>query len=162
MDTDIKTERKRLIALIHIGKRELGMSNEEYQVMLTSAGGRPSCTEMSLANLQAIIKAMKQAGFTPRPARGNRPYEQVVGNAGKITKRQAYYIQGLWQLVSRQKSSESLEMFIGRVSKVDALRFLNRDQASNVIVALKQITRKAGYDPDSARGRMNKKIGGKL
>jgi hypothetical protein len=66
-----------------------------------------------------------------------------------ITARQEYYIRGLWDLASRVKDAASLRAMIRRIAGIDDISFLKKEDAQKVILALREITRAAGRDPDS-------------
>jgi hypothetical protein len=69
-------------------------------------------------------------------------------NPAWITARQEYYIRGLWDLASRKKDAESLRKMVYRIGGVDGIRFLKKEDAQKVILALRDIAGKAGFDPD--------------
>ena len=51
-------------------------------------------------------------------------------------------------MASRKKDEKSLRAMIKRIGHVDDIRFLKKTDATNVILALRDITKKAGFDPD--------------
>jgi hypothetical protein len=65
-----------------------------------------------------------------------------------ISSRQEYYIRGLWDLASRAKDEASLRGMIKRIGGVDNIQWLTRENARRVILALRDIARTAGYNPD--------------
>jgi hypothetical protein len=65
-----------------------------------------------------------------------------------ISSRQEYYIRGLWDLASRAKNEASLRGMIKRIGGVENIQWLTRENARKVILALRDIARKAGYNPD--------------
>jgi hypothetical protein len=65
-----------------------------------------------------------------------------------ISSRQEYYIRGLWDLASRIKDETSLRRMIKRIGGVDNIQWLTRENARKVILALRDIALKAGYNPD--------------
>jgi hypothetical protein len=55
----------------------------------------------------------------------------------------------LWDLASRKKDYESLREMIYRIGGVSDIRFLKKTAAQKVILALRDITKKAGFNPDA-------------
>jgi len=139
-----ENKRKRLIQLIHIGKAKTGMDEGAYRAFLTGVCGRDSAAKMTLRQLEQALKAMRKNGFAQTPGRV-KPGEQ-----GRATLDQLEYIKGMWQKCARNKSDEALAAFVKRIARVDALRFLNAGLAQKVILALRDMTAKAGFDPDTS------------
>jgi hypothetical protein len=54
-------------------------------------------------------------------------------------------------LASRKKDEASLRAMIKRGDRADDIRFLRKENARKVILALRDICRKAGYNPDGKR-----------
>jgi hypothetical protein len=69
---------------------------------------------------------------------------------GGATLAQLEYIKGMWQVCARNKSERAMLVFVRRIAHVDALRFLDVDAARQVILALRDMMVKAGYDPDTS------------
>ena len=104
----------------------------------------------------AALTAFKNLGFQvkSKTSRGSGLKETDTAakrNPEWITARQEYYIRGLWDLASRKKDEASLRGMIKRIGGVDDIRFIKRVDAQKVILALRDITKKAGYDPDSEK-----------
>jgi len=63
---------------------------------------------------------------------------------------QLEYIKGMWAVCARNKSDAALTAFVKRISGIDALRFLDVDLAQKVILALRKMMTKAGFDPGTS------------
>src|SRR5690625_7070090 len=62
--------RLRLIKLIHVARRELGMADESYRTMLANMpalGGRTSSADLSIDGLELVLDQLKAKGFKVRP-----------------------------------------------------------------------------------------------
>jgi hypothetical protein len=140
-----ENRRKKLIRIIHTGKGKLGMNDEAYRAFLEGACGKRSCADMSERQLAAVLRAMRQNGFD-YPPRRVKPEEK-----GQATMAQLEYIKGMWEKRARNKSEEALLAFVSRIAHVKALRFLTVYTAREVILALRDMTAKAGFDPDTSR-----------
>jgi hypothetical protein len=140
-----ENKRKKLIQLIHIGKAKAGMTDEAYRAFLAGACGRDSAAKMTIRQLETALKAMRGNGFEQTPDRV-KPEEK-----GLATLDQLEYIKGMWAACARNKSDKALTAFVKRIARVDALRFLDVDRARKVILALRDMMKKAGFDPDTSR-----------
>ncbi|MDR0455402.1 MAG: regulatory protein GemA [Treponema sp.] len=139
-----ENKRKRLIQLIHVGKAELGMDDGAYRAFLDGACGRGSAAEMTVRQLERAVRAMRKNGFVQLASRV-KPEEK-----GRAILEQLDYIKGMWQKCARNKSDKALAAFVKRIANVDALRFLDVGLAQKVILALRDMMAKAGFDPDTS------------
>jgi hypothetical protein len=135
--------RKRLITLIHIGRARVGLSDEDYRALLEGISGETSSVRMSIPQLEDTLKALKSLGFSVKK---KLPVKEE--DRGRATEKQLGYIKGLWELCARAKTEAALAVFVDRVAHVPALRFLTVYSARAVILALRDMAAKAGYDPD--------------
>ena len=92
------------------------------------------------------MAAYRTLGFSVRKKLSVVP--QKERNPDWITAKQEYYIRGLWQLASRVKDEVSLHRMLKRIAGIDDLRFTPKNQATKLILALRDIAAKAGYNPD--------------
>jgi hypothetical protein len=143
------------IRIIHVAKTKTGIDDTAYRGILSGVGCDSSKDIRDVEQFKEIMLAFSRLGFRYDPrtsaASGNKRKPSVGGAPGFITKRQEYYIRGLWQLASRAKDEKSLTAMIMRIGKVDAIEFLPRKSASSVILALRKICWDAGLNPDHAQ-----------
>ena len=73
------SNKKILMAKIHIGKKDLGLDDGTYRDVLWRVTGKRSCKDMTIAQLQDVVKDMENSGFKPKaaPKHGKKP--SVVG-----------------------------------------------------------------------------------
>jgi phage gp16-like protein len=135
--------RKKLIQLIHVGRNKLALADDVYRALLRGATGKESCTGMTMAELEKTLNVIKAAGF-----RVEKKLPLNAEEIGGATAEQLSYIKGMWGLAARVKTEQALNRFIKRIARVDTIRFLDRKSAQKVILALRDITGKTGYDPD--------------
>jgi phage gp16-like protein len=135
--------RARLIKLIHVARRELLMDDDTYRLMLAGMkglGGATSTADLSVPNLYRVLEQLKQKGFKVRPnKKAKRP---LAGDP------QSRKIRSLWltlrdQGALRDPSEEALVKFVQGVTGVEALQWLNTEQASQVIENLKKWSARA-------------------
>ncbi|WP_428769339.1 regulatory protein GemA [Treponema sp. HNW] len=135
------------IKLIHTAKNKTGQTDEEYRCLLVGAAGVESAKDIqSWSQYYAVMSAYRRLGFIPHRKISVAPQQER--NPDWISARQEYYIRGLWHLASRIKDEASLRRMLKRITGVDDLRFTPKKQATKLILALRDITSKAGYNPD--------------
>jgi hypothetical protein len=145
---------KKWIQILHVAKRELKLDEEAYRALLFGASGVESASEIKeWKQYYAALAAFKALGFRVKSKTSSASglKETDTGtrrNPQWITSRQEYYIRGLWDLASRKKDLNSLRAIIKRLAGVDDISFLKREDAQKVILALRDITTKADYNPD--------------
>ena len=140
-----ENKRKKLIQLVHIGKAKMGLSEEAYRAFLDGVCGRDSAAKMTVKQLEQTLKAMRQNGFSSHTPNRVKPEEK-----GLATLAQLEYIKGMWRKCARNKSDTALQFFVYRIARVQTLRFLTVHTAQDVILALRKMMIKAGFDPDTS------------
>jgi phage gp16-like protein len=138
MSTD---NRLRLIKLIHVARRELGMDDDTYRLLLSGMkglGGATSTADLSVPNLYRVLEQLKQRGFKVRPSKKQRPL---------AADDQSKKIRALWLVLHdqgevRDPSEEALAKFVMKMTGVQALQWLSGEQASQVIENLKKWQRR--------------------
>ncbi|MEM9423257.1 MAG: regulatory protein GemA [Spirochaetota bacterium] len=140
--------RGKLIQLIHVAKKQLALADENYRTLIAEVKqGATSCTELNLFQLGELYKLLKACGFRPVKKIPDRAPKKREGDWA--TQEQLYYIRGLWQLSARNPSEQSLCRMCKRITGIDMIQWLDNDGANKLILALRDITKKAGYDPDT-------------
>lgn len=61
----IDSERTRLIRLVQVGRRTLGLDEKTYRELLVQHCGKRSAAELTPQELDKVLVAMKAAGFKP-------------------------------------------------------------------------------------------------
>ena len=142
---------KQRMAIIHLAKKQLGLDDEAYRAVLSVAGVESAKDIETELQFNTVMGAFARLGFTPARGGGLNKYRSAVAGTepGMISRRQEYYIKGLWELASRAKDGKSLRRMVRRIGKVDDISFLPRRAASALILALRDICWKAGYNPDT-------------
>ena len=114
----MKDRRKKLIQIIHIAKKEIGLVDEDYRAILESVAKKSSCSEMTLFELNGVLVAMQKLGFRVKKLETKK---QELG--WDTSKKQLDYIKGMWELVARDKSERALYHFINRITGAAHPRF---------------------------------------
>jgi len=141
---------KSRLAIIHLAKKQLGLDDDAYRAILSGAGVASAKDIETELQFNTVMGAFLRLGFLPSRHGGLNKYHSAIPGTSPamISRRQEYYIKGLWSLASRAKDEKSLRQIIKRIGKVDDIRFLPRRAASAVILALRDICWKAGFNPD--------------
>lgn len=67
--------KKILMAKIHIAKKDLHLDDDTYRDVLWRVTGKRSCSDMTIAQLESVVKDMQSSGFKPKAAskHGKKP-----------------------------------------------------------------------------------------
>lgn len=132
----MKTNRAKIIQLIHIAKTRLGMDTDTYRQMLLSITGVTSTSTMNPGQLNKVLAAMKAKGFKVTPSRKactTRP----LADHPQARKLRALWLEMHTQGIVRDSSEGALCRWIKRETGIDGLQWLEPDMASIAIERLK-------------------------
>ncbi|EHJ3655130.1 regulatory protein GemA [Salmonella enterica] len=132
----MKTNRARIIQLIHIAKSQMGIDNDTYRQMLLSITGIASTSDMNPGQLNKVLAAMKVKGFVVKPASKARTTRSLA-DSPQARKLRALWLEMYAQGFVRDSSEEALRRWVKREIKVDGLQWLESDKASMAIERLK-------------------------
>lgn len=130
--------RARLIKLIHVARRELGMEDADYRAMLANIPaleGATSSAGLTIPKLTVVLDHLKAKGFKVVP-KSKKPQSKMADDP------QSRLIRHLWLSLHtagkvRDSSEQALAKYVARLTKVDQLQWLNGQQATVVIESLK-------------------------
>jgi hypothetical protein len=144
---------RKLQRTIHAAAREIGLGPDDRRALQLVATGKASTAEMSEAELEGVVDALKARGWRPEAKR--RP---------KAQRPDIRFIHVLWRLLGEAGATTpgrpALNAFIrarfpkqGTVLDVDMMR--DADQIAAVTEALKAMCARHGVelDPPGAGGR---------
>lgn len=132
----LKSDSKpRLIQLIHVAKGQLGMDDDTYRHLLCETTKKESTRDMTISQLERVISALKERGFVVK--------SKNAGSRAQAKDPQSKKIRALWlelkTLGQLEDCSEAaLAAYVKRMTGVEALQWLNSQQASFVIETLKK------------------------
>ncbi len=139
------TNRREKLAVIHIAKKKLNLSSNAYRALLEGAAGVESAAEIKNdTQYFNVMKAFRKAGYIPDKKMPVKDEQRGL----YCTEAQRIFIKGLWELASRAKTEKSLRDMIKRIGGVDDMRWLRKRDATKVILALRDMAEKAGFNPD--------------
>jgi hypothetical protein len=153
----LATISKKKIALVHVGKKELGLKETEYRELLRHYGGVESAADLDDAGFKRVIDCMKALGFWVK-----RRFEQTrPRDPGDLpTPGQLKVIGHLWddlaQYVAGARSVAFRRGFMKERCKLPELGPQTRAQANHLIEVLKnrvygEMRKKSGTRPQPPR-----------
>ena len=136
-------EHRRDITLIHVARQKLGMDDDTYRALLHDRFGVASSKDMDWKQRRQLLDYFKTLGFKVRStgkatgAVKAKPSRALAGDA------ESRKIRSLWILLHalgavRNPSEEALAVYVKRLTKVDALQWVNGAQAKTLIETLKK------------------------
>ncbi|MBN2534462.1 MAG: regulatory protein GemA [Spirochaetales bacterium] len=140
--------RKAKLALIHIAKNNLHLSDENYQSLLEGAAGVSSARDLEYEDqFHSIMECFKKLGFMSYKAQGKTDSRPKWNDVWGCSADQRAKIEVMWRTCARNKHDKALYAFIKRITHVDHPHFLRPGLAEKVILALEKMMEAAGYDP---------------
>ena len=129
------TYRNRLIKLIQVARRDLGLDEPNYRGILFAQGGNDSLAAMSIDGMQKVLDYLKGQGFKVRSTKTDR--KQATGlDASKV--------RALWLFLHelgavRDPSEAALTAYVKRMVKVDDVQWMRSGRrVETVIESLKK------------------------
>ena len=132
--------RRKCLAKIHIAKKELGLSDEEYRDLIgATVAGKESAADLDEGQLQLLLNRLYDLGWRPRlPRASDRPMPATVWKARQL------WLQ-LYELGAvRNPQWTALARFAKRMTGIGDLRRLTGKHGAIVIEALKQWLEREG------------------
>ncbi len=129
--------RKRLLAQIHIGKKQLGLDDDTYRSLLRGVTGKDSCRGLHMAELHKVVHALKQRGFKSQRKLPKRKPNQAPTRVNKL---QAIWLtMGQLGYINDISDAALLRWVQGQLHKrqsppIDALQWLDSHQDCNLIL----------------------------
>jgi hypothetical protein len=115
---------RRKLAVIHIVKKELGLTDEAYRHALEQITGAHSARELDETGFRKLMRAFARSRYYRQHSNG-------------ITFRQKHYIQHLIEALDWNENH--FRNFLKKYYKTSDLESLTKRDASKVINSLKQI-----------------------
>lgn len=138
--------RRSMLAKVHIAKKTLGLSDDDYQAVLLRVAGRTSAGDRTGAELDAVLKEFEAKGFSAKARpKGPRPADHP-----SAMKARALWIS-LGQLgVVRDPSERALEAFAKRQLGCTRMAWADQAMIYKLIEALKSMAERAGWSQSVA------------
>lgn len=91
--------RNKLLAMIHIAEKDLGLDRETYRHMLRTVTGKSTCKDLSNQQLEQVLTHLKANGWKPTKT-ANKKYSPRT--SGKVGTDQVDKIRALWIEMSKR------------------------------------------------------------
>jgi phage gp16-like protein len=157
MIANAKADRRRLLALVHIARQDVGWTEAQYRAYLMGEHGVDSASGLTDAQLNAMVAHFKTLGFRVKPKApsadpkgpGRRPARRMAEEP------QSKKIRALWLALAndgvvRDRSETALAAYVKRITGVAALQWLGVDEATTVIESLKKWGRRHALEQQAA------------
>lgn len=131
-------ERTRLIRLIHVGRRELGMEEDAYRAILKARTGKESARDCSVIELEKVLWHFKRAGFKVRQPKRPGASRRALSTEEFHSKVRAVWLEMHRIGAVRSPDEAALAAYVKRVAGVDDLRFLPIKDEKKVLESLKK------------------------
>ena len=143
----MQPDAKRLLTLVHVGRRELSLDDEDYRALLESVTGSRSAKGLKAAQLEAVVTAMKGLGFK---VKGNTTGRRSPPSAAHVQAPEVRKLRAIWITMKQDGllhdgSEDALGSFIRRMTAsanggagINRAEWLTSVQAERVLEALKK------------------------
>lgn len=138
-----KTLRAGDLAKIHLAKKALGLTDDDYRALLARVGKVQTAADLDIAGRARVLREFERLGWRAQPTGKPKP---------KLCREpQAKKIRALWLALAaagvvRNPDESALLAYVRRQEKVDRLEWLSVRAASAVIEALKKWCRRTGVE----------------
>ncbi|GBQ19859.1 Mu-like prophage protein gp16 [Gluconacetobacter sacchari DSM 12717] len=123
-----------LYTKLAIARKELGLDDDSYRAVLVRVGGHYSAKDMSVGQIEAVLKEFVRLGWKPKLATGKRR----TPDSAKAYVRKVYAVWNeMAPLLASGGTREALRAFVERQTGVSAPEFLDAEQAKQIIEGLK-------------------------
>lgn len=142
--------RRSLLAKVHVAKKELRLSDDDYAAILIDVVKTDSAGKCTVPQLEKLVEAFKAKGFTPKPATGGRRGNPAVADHPAARKARAMWISLYLLKAIDDPSERALESFACRQLGCDKLQWANQSLTYRLVEALKAIAERHGWDQSVA------------
>lgn len=146
--------RKAELAVIHLGRKALALDKDTYRDFLAQQTGKRSAAELSPAERQRVIEAMRARGFCQETwgGLGGSVSKIMRGGGTKLRPHQAK-VKALWRALwnlgaLRDGSDTALDVWIRspKGAGVEALRFADAKACNKAIQGLRDWCAREGFE----------------
>ena len=120
------TDRRSLLAKIHVAKKQLAMVDDSYRALLVRTTSKDSARDCSDAQLVRVVEEFKRLGFDAPKKVSGKPFVRMIYAIWKDLKP---YLDA--------PNDAALAAFVQRQTGIDKPEWLDGKQAGVVIEALK-------------------------
>ncbi len=126
---------RKKIGLIHLAKKRLSMTDDDYRALLLRTAGVESSKDLEAPGFAAVMVEFERLGFVSTSASEKRKEPYREGSHASYAQRSL--IRRLWQTYKGEDDAAGLRRWLQRQFKVSHPRFLDQETTRKVICALK-------------------------
>jgi len=132
-------------ALIHIGKKELGLDDDLYRDILWDLTRKRSTAEMEERELALVLRYLEEKGFKPRystrpQAAPRRKYDDLGRRPGEMAApRQLRMLEAIWRDVARTPTDAAFRNFLQARFGIGDVRWIPADKVTPIKAALERM-----------------------
>lgn len=120
------------IALLHVAKRDLGLSDDDYRAILLRLANVESSRDLDLLGFEAVIAYIGQLGFKSSWQKRTFGHRRDMASPAQVD-----LIRRLWRDYHGSDDDAALNAWLNHFHHIAALRFVDAEKAQPVIAALK-------------------------
>lgn len=147
------SNRRSMIAKIHVAKKQLDMMDDDYRQLLFNTTGKVSSAKCSDAELAQIVKAFEAKGFKPLPTKGRKTADHPSARKARALWISLYHLGEV-----RNSSEKALESFARQQLQVARLQWADQSQSYKLIEALKAMAQRGGWDQNVSNASGDRKV----
>jgi phage gp16-like protein len=138
--------REQAIKLIHVARRDLAIDDDAWRELLQQKFHVASSRELGISDLYKLVEHLKKCGFKIRHP-GKKPgaaRSRPLAGAAQKRPGEPAKIRALWLFMHHElglvkdPSEAALAAYVKRITRVDALQWLDGQQTYRVIESLKK------------------------
>lgn len=135
-----KSAMDRKLGAIRVARKQLGLDEDTYRLMLREVTGKSSSKELSLHEVNKVLDHLVKRGFKMTPPKGRPGAES---SRRMDTSAEASKVRALWLLLAelgevKNPSEQALAAYVRRIAKVDDLHWADATAMLRLIETLKK------------------------
>ncbi len=134
MSINHKHRRNNQLAKIHIAKKDLGLSDDDYRAVLWARCRVRSASQLDHAGRQHLLDHFKALGWRPKPPSKRLHKQRLMNMAGAGKVEQLKKIEA--QLLDAERPVEYADAIAFRMFKIKKVIWCSADQLHKIITAL--------------------------
>lgn len=127
-------QRRRQLAMIHLAKRDLGLSREDYEAALWATGRVRSAADLDETGRLRLIEHFKNVGWKSKKRGRTQPAEGKAGLVGKVRA----------MLAGANRPDAYADGMAKRMFHVERFEWCTEDQLRRLVAALNYDAKRRG------------------
>lgn len=124
-----------LIAKLHVAKTQIGMAEDDYRALLLRYGAASS-KDMTLDELEAVLREMERMGFVPKPKTGTGRNPNPAPDKDKLIGKIRAMLTAKAEVQGRPVPWSYADAMAKRLCKVERVEWCDAQQLQKIIAAL--------------------------